>query len=701
MAISINDNLGVQANKPLDDRYGPYTGADEAAAILAANNAVPSARRFRGLVVGLNINGVISEYWYKDGVANENLVVKQTDLSEIEAELDFALQNVVAKAPLTPAFDLTGAFDVELNETYVFSGQFVNSRPEYTALVGGGRLFYNSSSERWELQDSDNSVRYWHPFDSYDPALLQSITWRRVTGESSVAHTLTLSRRNTPSEVASVNGETGVVILTPADIGAASLVEGKVPASQLPSYVDDIIEIPSLADIQLQGWGAIAYQSFPSSNGSSWGVGSSANVYQLVDPQITPLIAVGAYVRIIFPPGVDLWMEGQVVFVAPAVPPNRTAVTITIQRTSHPNFSNGGLNLLNWSLVPATTYYDESNPNHIAPPASGKIYTALDSNKIYRWGGTQFTEVSPNVIPSISQISGLQAALDSKASGNELNLKAPLYNQVTLSGASPSFLNGSLNFVSVSIAKRPQYEGSRTSGEIIRIVDFDDVYLIQSELNGVVTNHALAADVDVSSPLVVTYWKVWDTENDPFSVTITGQIQGVPSAATIAGTALGTAAAGTSASYARADHVHPLPGGLSNLTIAHLANLPSGDAGTLNTETFNFIIAKQDASVTRLKLPYVSSLEAGNNVGDRVIVSWNKHTAGGNLNGKIIFQRLFDGFYDDFCEMFAGEYIVFESVKSSLNDNRFWEITSRGTLESGSRSESETEGFAIAMALAL
>jgi hypothetical protein len=220
MAISINDNLGVQANKPIDDRYGPYVGADEAAAILAANNAVPSARRFRGLVVGLNINGVISEYWYKDGVANENLVVKQTDLSEIEAELDFALQNVVAKAPLTPAFDLTGAFEAELNETYVFSGQFINARPEYTALFGGGRLFYNFSSERWELRDGDNIVRYWHPFDSYDPALLQSIAWSRVTGESSAAHTLTLSRRNAPSDVTSVNGETGAVTLTAADVGA-------------------------------------------------------------------------------------------------------------------------------------------------------------------------------------------------------------------------------------------------------------------------------------------------------------------------------------------------------------------------------------------------------------------------------------------------------------------------------------------------
>lgn len=222
MAISINDNLGVQANKPIDDRYGPYVGADEAAAILAANNAVPSARRFRGLVVGLNINGVISEYWYKDGVANENLVVKQTDLSEIEAELDFALQNVVAKAPLTPAFDLTGAFEAELNETYVFSGQFINARPEYTALFGGGRLFYNFSSERWELRDGDNIVRYWHPFDSYDPALLQSIAWSRVTGESSAAHTLTLSRRNAPSDVTSVNGQTGAVTLTAADIGAAA-----------------------------------------------------------------------------------------------------------------------------------------------------------------------------------------------------------------------------------------------------------------------------------------------------------------------------------------------------------------------------------------------------------------------------------------------------------------------------------------------
>ena len=47
MAITLNDNLNVLAPKPLDDRYGPYTG------VTHANNTIDNANRYIGLTVGV------------------------------------------------------------------------------------------------------------------------------------------------------------------------------------------------------------------------------------------------------------------------------------------------------------------------------------------------------------------------------------------------------------------------------------------------------------------------------------------------------------------------------------------------------------------------------------------------------------------------------------------------------------------------
>lgn len=68
------------------------------------------------------------------------------------------------------------------------------------------------------------------------------------------------------SAVTSVNGQTGDVVVTASSIGAitntdlntalstkADLVSGKVPASQLPSYVDDVIEVNDFASLPVTG----------------------------------------------------------------------------------------------------------------------------------------------------------------------------------------------------------------------------------------------------------------------------------------------------------------------------------------------------------------------------------------------------------------------------------------------------------------
>ena len=71
MSILLNDNLSIQAPKPVDANYGPY------ASTTAANAAISFANRYVGLTVGIGTT-TVSEYWYNGGIADVNLIAKST-----------------------------------------------------------------------------------------------------------------------------------------------------------------------------------------------------------------------------------------------------------------------------------------------------------------------------------------------------------------------------------------------------------------------------------------------------------------------------------------------------------------------------------------------------------------------------------------------------------------------------------------------
>ena len=84
MSIKLSDSIRVGQQKPLEDKYFnelvPYTSISQ------VNTLLPKAIRHRGLTV--NING--EEYWYKDGIEDENLVFKsnqKTIMSQIIIEI--------------------------------------------------------------------------------------------------------------------------------------------------------------------------------------------------------------------------------------------------------------------------------------------------------------------------------------------------------------------------------------------------------------------------------------------------------------------------------------------------------------------------------------------------------------------------------------------------------------------------------------
>jgi hypothetical protein len=68
----INSNFNVNLNRPIDSKY--MNGSTPWLSTTEANDGIPAPYRYIGLTV--NINNV--EYWYKDGTADVNLVLKST-----------------------------------------------------------------------------------------------------------------------------------------------------------------------------------------------------------------------------------------------------------------------------------------------------------------------------------------------------------------------------------------------------------------------------------------------------------------------------------------------------------------------------------------------------------------------------------------------------------------------------------------------
>jgi hypothetical protein len=78
MSIVVNDSLQTNAPKAQENRAGKFIGGvwQPYASVAEANTSVPSAYRHRALTVCILIGGAIKEYWYKDGIADVNLVEK-------------------------------------------------------------------------------------------------------------------------------------------------------------------------------------------------------------------------------------------------------------------------------------------------------------------------------------------------------------------------------------------------------------------------------------------------------------------------------------------------------------------------------------------------------------------------------------------------------------------------------------------------
>lgn len=78
MSIPLNDNILTKSPKSLDNRY-LSNGLTAYSSVLAANSAIVSAYRHKGLKVRITISGEELEYWWKYGTTDSDLIPVKID----------------------------------------------------------------------------------------------------------------------------------------------------------------------------------------------------------------------------------------------------------------------------------------------------------------------------------------------------------------------------------------------------------------------------------------------------------------------------------------------------------------------------------------------------------------------------------------------------------------------------------------------
>lgn len=256
MSIKVSDSIRVGQQKPLEDKYFnelvPYTSTSQ------VNTLLPKADRHIGLTV--NING--EEYWYKDGIEDSNLVLKVNNIDT---------SNLV---PYTGATQ-----DVNISSNYFKTSKgfdFTFNKDNYF------RSYYDGEGFMLDFVSKDDGVFGSTNFKANPENFIILKTnnvgltsnYFIVTNEETYSLKPFISdsgfKKTGGTETQALRADGGIFDLnTKADLDG-----GKVPAWQLPSYVDDVLEFANLASFPATGESGKIYIAIDTNLTYRWG-GSS------------------------------------------------------------------------------------------------------------------------------------------------------------------------------------------------------------------------------------------------------------------------------------------------------------------------------------------------------------------------------------------------------------------------------------------
>lgn len=100
MASEYNDNVQLNAPKALDDRNGKFVnGVWQPFASVAEAKSMVINYRHKGLIQFILKNGIATEYWYRDGVTDNDLIEKLVVLTPFDVEITDATKGIIGKSP--------------------------------------------------------------------------------------------------------------------------------------------------------------------------------------------------------------------------------------------------------------------------------------------------------------------------------------------------------------------------------------------------------------------------------------------------------------------------------------------------------------------------------------------------------------------------------------------------------------------------